>query len=100
MVTWWQSTITIVVAIFASTGFWQYIQYKNEKKDARTKMILGLAHDRLLALCTEFLKRGSIGRSEYENLKKYLYEPYIKLGGNGVVKHMVEQVDKLPVTEG
>lgn len=97
---WWQTVLTVVGAVFASTGFWQFIQHRGEKKDAKTKMILGLAHDRLLSLCTEYLKRGNITRSEYENLKKYLYEPYIKLGGNGVVKHMVEQVDRLPVTEG
>ena len=100
MVSWWQSAVTIVVAIFASTGFWQFIQRKSDKKDARTKMLLGLAHDRILSLCSEYLKRGSITKSEYENLSKYLYQPYVDFGGNGVVKHMMEQVNRLPVREG
>lgn len=98
---WLQTAGTIVVAVFASTGFWSWVQRRSERKDARTKMLLGLAHDRILSLCEEYLRRGCISRAEYENLDKYLYKPYIELGGNGTVKHMKAQVDNLPsVKEG
>lgn len=93
---WLQTTVTIVVAVFASTGFWSWVQKLGERKDARTKMLLGLAHDRILSLCEEYLKRGYVSRAEYENLDKYLYKPYIELGGNGTVKHIKAQVDTLP----
>ena len=97
MPVWIQSAISILVAVFASTGFWTFVQKKGEKKDARTRMLLGLAHDRIVALCAEYLARGYILQSEYENLGKYLYKPYLELGGNGLVKRMMESVDKLPL---
>lgn len=100
MPVWLQTAISIVVAALASTGFWTFIQKKTESKDARSRMILGLGHDRILALCSEYIARGSITQTEYENLNKYLYKPYIDLGGNGTVQHMKAQVDKLPVREG
>ncbi len=96
---WLQTAVAIVVAVFASTGFWSWIQRRGEKKDARTKLLLGLAHDRILSLCEEYLRRGSISRAEYENLDKYLYKPYIEYGGNGTAKHMKARVDNLPVVD-
>ena len=100
MPAWIQTAISIVVAALASTGFWSFIQRKTERKDARSRMILGLGHDRILALCSEYIARGYITKTEYENLDKYLYKPYIDLGGNGTVQHMKQQVDRLPVREG
>ena len=100
MPVWLQTAISIVVAALASTGFWSFIQRKTERKDARSRMILGLGHDRILALCSEYIARGFITKTEYENLDKYLYKPYIDLGGNGTVQHMKQQVDRLPVREG
>ena len=99
MPVWIQTAFTVLAAALASTGFWQLLQKKLEKKDARTRMLLGLGHDRILALCAEYLSRGWIRRTEYENLSKYLYKPYIDPGGNGVVQHMMAQVDKLPIKE-
>ena len=100
MPVWLQTAISIVVAALASTGLWSFIQKRTESKDARSRMILGLGHDRILALCSEYIARGYVTRTEYENLDKYLYKPYIDLGGNGTVQHMKAQVDKLPIKEG
>ena len=33
----------------------------------------------------------------YENLSKYLYSPYKKLGGNGSAERVMRQVDQLPI---
>lgn len=100
MPVWLQTAISIVVAALASTGLWTFISKRMDAKDARSRMILGLGHDRILALCAEYLTRGYVTRTEYENLDKYLYKPYIDLGGNGTVQHMKAQVDKLPIREG
>ena len=100
MPVWLQTAISIVVAALASTGLWTFISKRMDAKDARSRMILGLGHDRILALCAEYLTRGYVTRTEYENLDKYLYKPYIDLGGNGTVQHMKAQVDKLPIKEG
>jgi hypothetical protein len=86
--------------MIGSTGLWSFVQWLITRKSADNDLLLGLAHDRILSLCSEYIKRGDITRSEYENLSKYLYKPYIARGGNGVVKHMMEQVDRLPVREG
>jgi len=96
---WWQTGITILVAMIASTGFWSFVQWIVERKSANSKLLLGLAHDRIMALCSEYIKRGSLTHAEYENLDKYLYKPYIKKGGNGVVKHMMDKVNQLPISE-
>ena len=91
---------TLVIGMIGSTGLWSFVQWLITRKSADKDLLLGLAHDRILSLCSEYIKRGDITRSEYENLSKYLYKPYIARGGNGVVKHMMEQVDRLPVKEG
>lgn len=96
MPTW----LTLVLGMIGSTGLWSFVQWLATRKSADKDLLLGLAHDRILSLCSEYIKRGDITRSEYENLSKYLYKPYIARGGNGVVKHMMEQVDRLPVKEG
>ena len=92
--------MTLVLGMIGSTGLWSFVQWLITRKSADKDLLLGLAHDRILSLCSEYIKRGDITRSEYENLSKYLYKPYIARGGNGVVKHMMEQVDRLPVKEG
>ena len=95
--------IPIIVAIFASTGFWQFInnqiESKKRKKSAETELILGLAHDRIYELCRCYIERGYIKTAEYDNLM-YLYRPYHKCGGNGTGDKLIEEVDKLPMKEG
>lgn len=92
-----QLVVTIFCSVVASSGFWAYWQKKHENKDAKTQMLLGLAHDRIMALSMEYIERGYITQDEYENLHDYLYKPYINIGGNGSAKHIVEeQVNKLP----
>lgn len=95
--------IPIIVAVFASTGFWQFvnnrIESKKRKKSAETELILGLAHDRIYELCRHYIARGDITTSEYDNLM-YLYRPYHKCGGNGTGDKLIEEVDKLPMKEG
>lgn len=96
---WVSIIVTLVCSMFASTGLWALIQRLMDKKDAKSKMILGLGHDRIVTLCMEYLRRGYITKNEYEDLNKYLYEPYLKMGGNGSAKHMIEKVDKLPIRD-
>lgn len=94
---WLQTIVTIVCAVVASSGFWTYIQKKNEKMDVKTQMLVGLAHDRIMSLGVAYIERRYITQDEYENLRTYLYEPYEKLGGNGSAKRIMQEVDKLPI---
>lgn len=97
MDSWIQMAITVVCAVIASSGFWAYIQKRSEKKDVKTQMLVGLAHDRILFLGMSYIERGSITRDEYENLYEYLYRPYEKMGGNGSAKRVMQEVNKLPI---
>lgn len=88
--------VTIIVAIFASSGFWTLILKLIDRKSAKNKMILGLGHDRIIFLCEKYLAQGWCTTDEFENLHDYLYEPYIKMGGNGTAKKLMIDVEKLP----
>lgn len=96
---WLPMIVSIVVAAFGSTGLWSLIQKKTEKKDVRTRMLLGLAHDRIIFLCMKFIEQGWIPTSEFENLDKYLYQPYAAMGGNGTAQRLMDEVRKLPVKD-
>lgn len=87
---------TVIVSVLGSQGLWAYIQSKSAKNDAKTKMILGLGHDRIIYLGEAYIKRGRITHAEYENLHDYLYLPYKALGGNGTAEKIMEEVKQLP----
>jgi hypothetical protein len=94
---WLQMVVTIVCAVIASSGFWAFIQRKNENKDVNSQMLIGLAHDRIIFLGMKYIERGWISQDEYENLHDYLYKPYEKLGGNGSAQKVMIEVNKLPI---
>ena len=50
------------------------------EKDAERKLLVGLAHDRIIHLGMTYVQRGEITQDEYENLNDYLYAPYEKNG--------------------
>ena len=88
--------LTVLASVLASSGFWAFIQSRRDKKDAKTQMILGLGHDRIVNQGMIYIKRGYITPDEYENLYDYLYKPYEKMGGNGSAKRIMEEVRHLP----
>lgn len=90
--------ITIISSVLASSGLWTFIQSKADKNDVKTEMLIGLGHDRIVALGMSYMQRGSITQDEYENLNDYLYVPYKKMGGNGSAQRIMEEVNKLPIT--
>lgn len=91
---------TILITIFASSGFWTLIlaiyTSRHEKHDAKTEMLLGLAHDRVFELCEDILKKGEITQAEYDNLL-HLYKPYKKLGGNGTAEKLMKEVENMDI---
>ena len=97
---WMKMAVTIIVSVVASSGFWAFIQSISDKKNAKTKMLVGLAHDRIMHLGMSAIEKGSITKDEYENLHTYLYQPYKKLGGNGICERIMSEVSKLPLNNG
>lgn len=76
------------------------IMSRRKNKDAKSDLLIGIAHDRIMFLGTIYLKRGYVTTDEYENLRDYLYTPYKQAGGNGSAEHIMQQVDKLPIVTG
>lgn len=94
--------VTIVVSVISATltssGVWAYIMARKEGKSATSRLLMGLAYDKIIWLGMAYLDKGSITKDEYEDFSKYLYEPYIELGGNGIAKRIMEEVSKLPLS--
>lgn len=97
METWLATLITIVASVMASSGFWAYLQRRDNRKTAVTKLLLGLGHDRIVVLGMSYVDRGWISKDEYEDFIKYLYAPYADFGGNGLAERVVNEVKKLPI---
>lgn len=96
MDTWLQLALTSIVSIVASSGFWAYLQHKDDRKNAQTRLMMGMAYDRITTRGIEYIDRGSVTKDEYEELRKYFYEPYKALGGNGVAERVMGDVSRLP----
>lgn len=96
---WVQTIATVLISVAASSGFWAFLLKKTENKGARTQLLVGLAHDRILQSGMFYIKRGWLSIDEYENLYEYLYKPYKELGGNGTAERIIKQLEKLPHEE-
>lgn len=94
---WVQILVTVFSSVLASSGLWAFLSKMTNKKDVKTEMLVGLAHDRILYLGMAYIERGYITQDEYENLYDYLFKPYEKLGGNGSAARVMREVDKLPI---
>lgn len=90
--------VTVLVALIASTAFWNFFGKKRSEKDLTRKLLIGLAHDRITYLSLVYIERGYITQDEYENLAVFLYKPYVDFGGNGSAVRLMAEVDKLPIT--
>lgn len=99
MSAWVSVILTAVASVLASTGFWTFLQTRLNKNSLTRKMLLGLAHDRIIDLSLEYIERGTVTHEELENLLDYLYDPYEKMGGNGSAKRLVDVVKTLPVRD-
>lgn len=94
-----QLLIAVLTSFIASSGFWMYIEQRVRKNDLTKRLLIGLSHDRIVYLAEKYLDRGWITHDEYENLCVFLYQPYIDFGGNGAVKRLMSEVDKLPIVQ-
>lgn len=94
---WAQIAVPLVAAVLTSSGLWAVVARRADKGDAQRKMLVGLAHDRIVHLGMVYVDRGYVTQDEYENLNDYLYAPYEKMGGNGSAKRVMEEVRRLPM---
>lgn len=94
------SYVLAIIAIFASTGFWQFVmavwQSKQKNNSALEMAVLAMLHDKIFEKAERYIKRGGITIKELENLRR-LFIPYQKLGGNGTGEKLFNDCCKLPI---
>ena len=91
-----ETAMTIILAIFGSSGFWLIVQKIIERKSALRQMVFGIGYERLISACRKYIEAGWIDLDELEELDKHLYQPYKAMGGNGTAELLMEKVRKLP----
>ena len=78
--------------------FW-LLQNQKKDRDANTKGTMLLLRVQLIEYHDRYMAQGSIPSYAYENFCE-MYEAYHKLGGNGMVTKMKEEVDELHLGKG
>lgn len=95
----------VLIALFSTlggflatgVGFWGYLRDKDKSNDASTRLLMGLAHDKIMHLGMKYVERGWVTNDEYDDFRKYLYDPYTELGGNGISEHIMYTIERLPI---
>lgn len=94
------SYVLAIIAIFASTGFWQFImmlwQSKQKNDSALEKAVKAILHDKIYDRAEQYIRRDGITVRELDNLRQ-LYEPYKALGGNGTGQQLYETCLRLHI---
>ena len=97
-----QHIVTIIVAVVASSGFWNllnlYIDKHHKKRTRLEEAMMCVLHDRVYFLCRQYIGKPSIAHDDYDNLNK-LFSAYTDLGGNGTAKKLMGEVEKIPISE-
>lgn len=88
--------VAVVVAVLGSSGLWALVLRLIERKNDNTKLLLGLAHDRIMQEGAKYLEQGFVTNDQYDNLY-CLYVPYKRKGGNGTATRMMTEIEKLPI---
>lgn len=94
---WTRAIVIIACSILGSGGLWTYLQSRSTRGNATTRLLMGVAYDKITTLGLTYIERGSITKDEYVDFRKYFYEPYAALGGNGVAERIMRQIDTLPI---
>lgn len=93
---WLSIIITATAAVLASTGFWSYLEVKDTATSARVNLLKGIGYFALNQTALEKIRKGYVTPEQYTEMYRYLYEPYVALGGNGSAERLMELVSKLP----
>lgn len=93
--------VALVPFVTASIPFWVFLKNRtkisDEERHMQTRLLLGLAQTNVIYLGMKYIERGWVSKDEYDDLQRYLYEPYHKLGGNGTVERIMHAVQRLPL---
>lgn len=103
----------ILVAVVVCSGFWTVVntvvmyyitkaqkrdesqQISKTEYDALCKGVRGLLYGELERRCTEYIEHGEISAGELNDLRKYYYDPYRALDGDGTIESLFHRVEGL-----
>lgn len=99
--------IIALMSALSSSGIMGLITFLIQRQDskrkekqiedsAQSKLLLGLAHDRIMTVTDFYVRRNGITLKEKRNLE-YLYNPYREAGGNGDCKIGYEACQSLSI---
>lgn len=93
----WIRVITIIAgSVFGSTGMWSFLRSRDTKREATTRLMMGMARETITTHGLAYIERGYITKEEFDELDKYFYKPYVALGGNGTAEKVMAEVSRLP----
>ncbi len=96
---WIQIILSIFASVLASSGLWAFLSSRFDKRDAEREILIGIGHIEIVFFGMQYIDRGWITQDEYDNLCE-MYEPYVKIGGNGSGTKIMKEVEKLPIKGG
>lgn len=88
--------LAIFVSVMASSGFWAFVNSRTRRKSAASRLLRGIASDRIVYLGMKYIHRGWISKDEYDDLVENIYVPYKEMGGNGLAERVVQNINSLP----
>lgn len=91
-------TYTIALPVVLGYIVW-LLQNQKKDRDANTKGTMLLLRVQLIEYHDKYMKLGEIPSYAYENFEE-MYEAYHKLGGNGMITKMKEEIEELHLGRG
>ena len=88
-------TYTIVLPILLGYIVW-LLKRQNKKRDANSKGTMLLLRVQLIEYHEKWTERGYTTKHGIENFIE-MYDSYHALGVNGMVTHLLEEVQELPI---
>ena len=76
----------------------KYLKEKEDSECNQLNLIVTSYRFRLIQLCKEFIHKGYMLQSEYDQLTEF-YKVYHGLGGNGQAQEYYEKALKLPIQD-
>ena len=91
-------TYTIALPVVLGYIVW-LLQNQKKDRDANTRGTMLLLRVQLIEYHDKYMKLGEIPSYAYENFEE-MYEAYHKLGGNGMITKMKEEIEELHLGRG
>lgn len=95
--------IPIVTAVLGANALFSFIQFlitraDQNKESPERLMLRALGSDRLYILLTSWKHETGGTASEWETIE-YLFKGYSALGGNGEIRKLYEECQKIPTKD-